>query len=122
MSIKLAANYKNYIQKILIFLAIGFTGFMILDLIYYHIDGGWKLYFIPLIGGFFYLIIDKMTDKDVYVECPNCKKRINMSVKWSCPQCGNIHKEKTLITLPCYFCGKVNNEIYCGWCKKKIKS
>ena len=67
------------------------------------------------------LLIDKMTDTDVYAECPNCKQRINMSVKWLCPKCGNIHKEKTLITLPCYFCGQVNKEIYCGWCKEEIK-
>lgn len=121
MSVKLEAKYITYIQTILICLSIGFSGFMILDLVYYHFDGGWKLYFIPMIGGFCYLLIDGRADKDVYAECPNCEKRINMSVKWLCPKCGNIHKEKTLITLPCYFCGEVNNEIYCGWCKKEIR-
>jgi predicted RNA-binding Zn-ribbon protein involved in translation (DUF1610 family) len=121
MSTQLAHTILNHLKTILIFLAIGFAGFMLLDLVYFKIDGGWKLYFIPLICGYFYLLIDKRTDKDVYAECPNCQKRINLSVKWACPKCGNVHKEKTLITLPCYFCGTVNNDIYCGWCKKEIK-
>jgi hypothetical protein len=78
MSFKLKAKYIIYIQTILICLAIGFSGFMILDLVYYHFDGGWKLYFIPMVCGFCYLLIDGRADKDVYAECPNCEQRINM--------------------------------------------